>query len=157
MLNTLRHSSQQTRFIVRPVHIGFVVYRVALCHISVRVLWFSCSYHSTNVPTSFIHLPSMLHHPNINTSLTIQNTKLSFRVCTHNPPPCPLQLHSVLKYFTILNFQPLLQKNCFQLWKQKRKNPDPVFTKFSLKIKSMNALINIFSGIVSRFPPRPQP
>lgn len=109
MLNTLRHSSQQTRFIVRPVHIGFVVYRVALCHISVRVLWFSCSYHSTNVPTSFIHLPSMLHHPNINTSLTIQNTKLSFRVCTHNPPP----RHAHCNYTLYLN---TLQFSTFSLF-----------------------------------------
>jgi hypothetical protein len=56
-------------------------------------------------------------------------------------PLCPLQLYSVLKYFTILNFQPLLQKNCFQPRKQNRMH---LFTKFSFKIISMNALINIF-------------
>jgi hypothetical protein len=39
-----------------PIHVGFVVHRVALGEVFVQVLQFPRQYHSTGAPYSYIHI-----------------------------------------------------------------------------------------------------
>jgi hypothetical protein len=57
-------SQWRTDFNPRPVHVGFVVKKVAVGQTFLPVLKFSHKYHSTKTPYPFIHLPLMLHDLN---------------------------------------------------------------------------------------------
>jgi hypothetical protein len=50
----------RSEFDPRPVHVGFVVGKVTLGQVS-----FSCHFHFTSAPDSFIHLSPMLHNLSI--------------------------------------------------------------------------------------------
>jgi hypothetical protein len=55
-------SPRRFRFDHRPVHVRFVMDKVALRQVFPQYFRFPCQYHSTNAPHSFIHLPPTLYN-----------------------------------------------------------------------------------------------